>query len=217
MSAVITTVFAHNQATEDIAKRCMAATMAGPCDTRIAAIDLATPSLEQWLIDNRWVIVKLEDGSPPRMTELLRVALDYVSTPHVWTIEMDATIHPDTWDAMGNAMAHCNHLAGIESSAVNHKGRTTEPTQGRMAQCDAMPEFPEVLECDSISFSCCLWDTVALRSVDWPHVPALVKADSVLCAQLRSRGWRFGLHPVAENTHIRRTSRKAYIDWRHLA
>jgi len=212
---VITTVFAPDEEAADVAMRSMANTREHfPDVERIAAVDRATDWLRGSLRDGGWRILDLGPGEPPRMIPLLQKAVEESSRDFVWTIEMDAFIQPGAREIAERVITSDPLVAAVECNALNHRGRLTEPTHGRALRAALWHGDPHVRDCTGVSFNCTVWRRAALDDVRWHQLPALIKADTPLCRQLRAAGWTLLLACDARVYHVRRVSCEALKRWR---
>jgi len=199
--SIITTIYAPNERMEKVVLASLSATTAEfPDDEKFAAIDAATPAIEAFCRRNGWNMVKLREGSPPRMGSLLRKALQLVRTNTVWTIEHDVEVRPGARETLAGLLPKHPQLAGIECMTVDGAGKPFYPATSK--QLRPLKDAPGVLAVYPIASLCCVaWRTQALRDIDWPQVPDYPACDRAISRLLRAAGWEIGMTRDATARH----------------
>jgi hypothetical protein len=162
-----------------------------PESRKIAAVDLAAPEFIEKIKKMGFEVLTVEGGEPPRMSRLLKAALDSTRTPYFVTVECDVAPEEGSGSALVALLAgQSAKLAGVEAHYVDAAGALTFPTTYHSLRRQAVGEYAPGMkrELSHITWSMAAYRTSALRLVDWSTVPPLGKSDIEVGRQLRERG-----------------------------
>lgn len=183
----VTAVYAPDVRMETHTTRCLSLLQRQlPFARRIAAVDLASDGYIAKMRDTFGCeIQRPTDGKPPRMTSMLRTALDSCKTPYFLTVENDVTPNHGCVDALIEAMdAAAPNVVAVQAVCVN-AGRVVYPSRHRVTDAQFRkggvyddPRQP--------TFSCTLWRTDALKQADWSGIHQLCYGDADLWQKIRT-------------------------------
>lgn len=209
--SAITTVYAPDKSLEAVAKRSLLATRAAMTGPIVAATDVGQPGFETWLAAKDMTCVRIGTGKPPRMNQLIGMALDHCQGDLVWTIESDVFVSRDVLDRAEAVMRDLPaDVASLSLETVDEDGQRNFPSSLDIPKrTRAAGDLLEVIEAAGRKpyncFCATLWRYHALARVDWDKCRPLLKCDIDAGAQLSEQGWRHMVAPGLDAIHYPHT------------
>ena len=207
----ITCVYAPDDRVESVARASVEATADSLSGwRRIVAIDDASPSFTVDALNGGAEVIALRGGEPPRMGELLGMAVGRARGEFVFTVEHDVFLNRLQAARAVQLMRRLpNRVACLYLQSVDEAGAPAYPWANDWPHAAPWGDDAHYRRPAWPTLSCTLWRTRALKLIDWDRVPDLEFVDGEIGNQLRRMGYVLLMADLAKCMHLPHTGRKS--------